>query len=74
MSEITFESAGYLVNYYDQLSRCTFSVQRTVFFRHFKVRWIVQESPIYHRVEGSLLYQNPLAVNSAKFSFSRYTT
>ncbi len=39
-----------------------------------EVRWIVQESPIYHRVEESLLYQNPLSVNSAKFSFSRYTT
>ncbi len=44
------------------------------FFRHLYVRWIVQESPIYHRVEESLLYQNPLSVNSAKFSFSRYTT
>ncbi len=38
------------------------------FFRHFYVRWIVQESSIYHRVEGSSLYQNPLSVNSAKFS------
>ncbi len=35
-----------------------------VLFRHFKVRWIVEESPVYHRVEGSLLYQNPLSVNS----------
>ncbi len=32
----------------------------------FKVRWIVQESPIDHRVEGSSLYQNLLPVNSAK--------
>ncbi len=37
------------------------------FFRHLYVRWIEQESPIYHRVEKSLLYQNPLSVNSAKF-------
>ncbi len=44
------------------------------FFRHLLVRWIVQESPIYHRVEESLLYQNPLSVISAKFSFPRYTT
>ncbi len=40
------------------------------FFRHLQVRWIVQESPIYHHVEGSFLFQNPLSVNSAKFSFS----
>ncbi len=45
-----------------------------VLFRHFKVRWIVQESPIYHRVEGKRLYQNQLSVSSAKYSFSRYTT
>ncbi len=44
------------------------------FLRHFKVRWIVQEIPIYHRVEESLLYQNPRSVNSANFSFSRYAT
>ncbi len=44
------------------------------FFRHLKARWIIQESPIYHCVEKSLLYQNPLSVNSAKVSFSRYTT
>ncbi len=43
-------------------------------FRHFKIRGIVQESAIYHRVEGSLLCQNPLSVKSAKFSFSRYAT
>ncbi len=29
---------------------------------------------LYHRVEGSSLYQNQLSVNSEKFSFSRYTT
>ncbi len=46
----------------------------TVFLRHFEVRWIVQESPIYHRVDKSLFYQNPLSLNSAKFSFFRYTT
>ncbi len=39
------------------------------FFRHLQVRWIVQESPIYHRVEESLLYQNPLSVNLANFHF-----
>ncbi len=37
----------------------------TVFSRHVKVRWIVHESHIYHRVEKSLLYPNPLSVNSA---------
>ncbi len=35
---------------------------------------VVQESPIYLRVEGRILDQNPLSVNSVKFSFSRYTT
>ncbi len=49
-------------------------VVHAAFFRHFKVRWIVQESPLYYRVEGCLLNQNPLSVNSVKFSFSRYTT
>ncbi len=39
-------------------------VPYTVFFRHFKVCWIVQESRLYHRVEGSLLYQNPSSVKS----------
>ncbi len=47
----------------------------TVRFWHFKVGWIAQESPIYRRVEGSLLYQYcPLSVNKANFSSSRYTT
>ncbi len=36
-------------------------------FKRFQVRSIVQESPIYHRVEGSLLFQNPMSLNSAKF-------
>ncbi len=44
------------------------------FFRRFKIRFIVQESSIYQRVEESLLYQSPLSVNSAKFSFCRNTT
>ncbi len=44
------------------------------FFRRFKVRFIVKESSIYQRVEESLLYQSPLSVNSAKFSFCRNTT
>ncbi len=39
-------------------------------FRHLNVRNIVHGSPIYHRVEGSLLYHNPLSVNSTKFHFS----
>ncbi len=37
------------------------------FFRPFKVRCIVQESHIYHRVGGSLLHQNPLSIISANF-------
>ncbi len=32
------------------------------FLRHFNVSWIVQESPLHHSVEGSLLHQNPLSV------------
>ncbi len=43
-------------------------------FKSFKVRFIVQESPIYQHVGGSLLYQSPLSVNSAKFSFFCNTT
>ncbi len=46
----------------------------TVLFKRLKVHFIVQESPIYQRVEGGLLYQSPLSVNSAKFSFFRNTT
>ncbi len=46
----------------------------TVFFRPFEVRWYVLESPLYHHVEGSLLYKNPLSVNLAKVSFYRDTT
>ncbi len=45
-----------------------------VLFKHFKVRWTVEERLIYHCVEGSLLCQNPLSVNSEKRSFSHYTT
>ncbi len=50
-----------LLSYAQDSARC--------FFMHVEVRWIVQESPIYHRVEGSLLYMNPLSVNSANFIF-----
>ncbi len=39
-------------------------------FRHTKVRWIAQERPIYYHVEGNLLYQILLSVNSANFNFS----
>ncbi len=38
----------------------------TVRLRQFKVRLIVQESPVYHRVEESMLFQNPLSENSVK--------
>ncbi len=31
---------------------------------------VVQESPIYLRVEGRILDQNPLSVNTVTFSFS----
>ncbi len=43
-------------------------------FRQFTVIWIEHESPICNGVEGSLLYQNPLSVNSVHDSFSRFTT
>ncbi len=46
----------------------------TVLFRRLEVRFIVQESPIDQRVEGSFLYRCPLSINSAKFSFSRNGT
>ncbi len=39
----------------------------TVLLRHFKARWIMQESPICHHVDGDLLYQNPLSTNSVIF-------
>ncbi len=35
---------------------------------HFRIRWIAEESPMNRRTEGNLFYQNPLSVNSAKFS------
>ncbi len=47
---------------------------RVLYKARFKVRWIVKESHIYHHEEGSLLYQVPLSVNSAKFSCSHFTT
>ncbi len=34
----------------------------------------MQESLLYRRVKGSLLFQNPYSANSTKFSFSRYAT
>ncbi len=39
----------------------------TVLLRHVKAPWTMQESPIYHHVDGSLLYQNPLSTNSVIF-------
>ncbi len=42
----------------------------TVLFRYLKVRWIVQESPIYHHIAESLLYQNPMPVTLEKISFT----
>ncbi len=36
------------------------------FFRQFQVCCDVKESHTYHRVEGSMLYQNPLSVNFGK--------
>ncbi len=52
-----------------QLTRlpCFVAYVKLICVYYFKVRWIEQESPIYHHVEGSLLYQNPVSVNSAKF-------
>ncbi len=47
------------------------------FLWNFKERWTAQESPIYESpmyAEGSFLYQDPLPVNSAKFSFSSCPT
>ncbi len=32
--------------------------------RQMEFCWIVQEIPIYHRVEESLLYQNPFSVTT----------
>ncbi len=42
-------------------------------FLRFKIHFIVQKSVIYRRVDRSLLYQSPVSVNSAKFSFFRNT-
>ncbi len=36
--------------------------QHTVILRQFKTGWAGQENPIYHHVERSLLFQNPLNV------------
>ncbi len=41
-----------------------FNLSRRSFFTRLKVRFIVQESRTQQRVEGRLLYQNPLSVNS----------
>ncbi len=40
----------------------------TVLLMHFKAPWTMQESPIYHHVDGSLLYQSLLSEKSVNFS------
>ncbi len=46
----------------------------TVLLRHFKAPWTFQESPIYHHVDGSLLYLSLLSEKSVNFSIFGYTT
>ncbi len=44
------------------------------FLRRFNVRYIIQGSLIYQRVEGSLLYKDEPPVNFSKYSFFRNPT
>ncbi len=47
------------------------------FLRNFKERWTAQAGPTYDSpiyAEGRFLNQDPLPVNSAKYSFSSNTT
>ncbi len=40
-----------------------------MFLRRFKVGYRAKESPLYQRVEGSMLYLNLLLLNLAKLPF-----
>ncbi len=67
------EFSGLMLTLWARSSRICVANCARYFFGHLKDRGIVQESPIYHRVERSLLYQNPLSVKSEKFPFARFT-